>query len=183
MDPVPEETNCCRRCCANIWLFITIAAIGVFVGILAGVMFAAPPYNNYSAAAFAFISMIFAGITLWIHLKHKNGTLPRWLPYLRGLMLLGCFGQLAGVVSMAAFIALGIVLHQGLVGDDIYGENYWISLVWGWMTWKWGFSLFWFSRKYKRIYESTQLITSQNDKKLYDADNPIVVVVDGEMTE
>jgi len=173
-------SDCCRRCWASVYTYMSIAAIGVFVGILAGVMFAAPPYFNFSAAAFAFVSAILAGITLWIHIKHKRGTLSRWLPYLRGLMLLGCFGQLAGVVSMAAFVAMGIVLHQGLDGDEIYGENYWISLVWGWMTWKWGFSLFWFSRKYRRMIENTQLITTDADKKLYD--NP-VVVVDSEMTE
>jgi len=170
--------DCCRRCCGSVNLFISIAVIGDFVGILAGVMFAAPPYYNFSAAAFAFVSMVLAAITLVLHIKYKRGTLSRWLPYLRGLMLLGCFGQLAGVVSMAAFVAMGIVLQQNLY--DIYGENYWISLVWGWMTWKWGFSLFWFARKYKRILESTQLITTENDKKLYD--NP-EVVVDSEMTE
>jgi len=171
--------ECCRRTCGGVNLFIWIAAIGVFVGILAGVMFAAPPYENFSAAAFAFVSAILAAIVLVMHIKFKRGTLSPWRPYLLGLLLLGCFGQLAGVVSMVAFVALAIVQKQGLV--DIYGENYWISLVWGWMTWKWGFSLFWFSRKYKRILDNTQLITPENDKKLYD--NPTDVVVDGEMTE
>lgn len=172
--------ECCRRCCANPILWITIAAIGLFVGILAGIMFISPPYNNYCAGAFALVSAVFAGITLLIHIKHKRGTLQRWLRYLRCLMLFGCFGQLAGVSSMVTFVALGIVLKQGITGDAIYGENYWIALVWGWMTWKWGFSLFWFSRKYKRIYESSQLIAPEVEKKSYDS---AVVVVDSEVTE
>jgi hypothetical protein len=62
----------------------------------------------------------------------------------------GCFGQLLGLLAFVAFLTAGGVLGQGISGADLKGENYWIASVWGWMTWKWSFQLFWWSRIYRR---------------------------------
>ena len=58
---------------------------------------------------------MFAAVTLWVHIRY---TKDEWIrsPYLlRPLMLVGCFGQLAGVVAFAVYLALGITQHQSTV--------------------------------------------------------------------
>lgn len=57
------------------------------------------------------------------------------------------------------FLAVLISVIAGISGDAMYGRNYWIACVWGFMTWKWGFQLFYFARDYKRTYETTYRIT------------------------
>lgn len=136
--------------CCNIKVRIGIAVIGVLVGLVAFFSFGGR-FRNYNAAGFGLVSGILAAVTLWVHVKHKNGTLRALYKYLRSLMLLGCLGQLAGVSSFVAYVSLGAVLGQGL--SDVYGENYWIACVWSWMTWKWGFQLLWFTREYRNSYE------------------------------
>lgn len=137
--------------CRSIKFRITLASIGVAVGIIAGVWFAGE-FHSYNSAAFALVSSIFASLTLILHVKYKNMTLHRWTPYLRRLSILGCFGQLIGFTAFVTYIVLAIVEKQDL--SVVGGENYWVSLVWGWMTWKWGFGLFWYAREYKREFES-----------------------------
>ncbi|KRZ07615.1 Heme transporter hrg-1 [Trichinella zimbabwensis] len=128
---------------------IVIASLGVVAGLLAGIPFAVH-FRNYNAAGWAFVSSSFAAFVLILHVKHKNLTLRSWLPRLRTCMLVGCVGQLAGVSVMVAYISLAVVLGQNL--RMLYGENYWIALVWGWMTWKWAFAVFYYSRAYRRLY-------------------------------
>ncbi|KFD48667.1 hypothetical protein M514_10451, partial [Trichuris suis] len=128
---------------------IVFASIGIFVGLFTGICFAAH-FRNYNAAVWAIVSGLFAAAVLWLHVKYKRLTLRQWLPRLRNLMLVGCVGQLAGFSAMVTYITLGIVMRQGL--SMIYGENFWIALVWGWMTWKWAFAMFYYSRLYRRLY-------------------------------
>jgi len=169
--------------CHTIKFRITLAAIGVFVGIFAGVWFAWE-FHSYNSATFAFVSSIFASLTLMLHVKYKNATLHRWAPYLRGLSVLGCIGQLIGFTAFVTYIVLAIVEHQDL--SVVGGENYWVSLVWGWMTWKWGFGLFWYARAYKREFalEAQSLLKAEDGKDNGTMQNPTVVASsDGELIE
>jgi len=169
--------------CRSIRFRITLASIGVFVGIFAGVWFAIE-FHSYNSAAFALVSSVFASLTLILHVKYKNGTLHRWTPYLRGLSVLGCIGQLMGFTAFVTYIVLAIVEHQDL--SVVGGENYWVSLVWGWMTWKWGFGLFWFAREYRREFQQEYQSLIKSEEGVKDngtMQNPSMATSDGELIE
>jgi len=56
---------------------------------------------------------VFAAITLAAHVKYAHDQWTTWSNYLRALMLLGCFGQLAGVCAFVVYLTLAISQHQG----------------------------------------------------------------------
>jgi len=174
----------CSSILHSIKFRITLAAIGVFVGLLAGVWFAWE-FHSYNSAAFAFVSAFFAAFTLTLHVKYKNSNLHRWTPYLRQISVLGCIGQLMGFTAFVTYIALAIVEKQDL--SVVGGENYWVSLVWGWMTWKWGFALFWYARKYRKEFEGEYqaLVKSEEGKDHGSMHNPSTIIAssDGELIE
>jgi len=163
---------------------ITLASIGVFVGVLAGVWFALE-YRNYNATGFALVSSVFATFTLTLHVKYKRATLHRWAGYrLRFISVCGCIGQLAGFTGFFTYMSLAIVLRQSL--SQIYGENYWIALVWAWMTWKWGFGLFWYARKYKREFADKaemEAMLGGGKGQHEESGNAVVASSDGELIE
>lgn len=161
---------------------ITMASIGLAVGLIAGVWFAGE-FHSYNSASFALVSSIFAGLTLILHMKYKKSTLHRWMPRLRQISVLGCIGQLIGFTAFVTYIVLAIVEKQDL--SQVSGENYWVSLVWGWMTWKWGFALFWYARQYKREFEDEyQILSKSEEGKNHGTmqQNP-TASTDGEMNE
>jgi len=164
-----------------------MASIGVGVGIFAGVWFAIE-FHSYNSAGFALLSSVFAAMTLVLHVKYKKMTLHHWTPYLRRISVLGCLGQLIGFTAFVTYIVLAIVEKQDL--SVVGGENYWVSLVWGWMTWKWGFGLFWYARQYRKEFESEEYrALSKGEDGLYKDNgtmhNPstILATSDGELIE
>lgn len=52
--------------------------------------------------------------------------------------------------------------------SGIVVKGWFIVMVWGYMTWKWGFLLFWYARKYHNVlvHESTDLF-AVNDNESY----------------
>jgi len=130
-------------------LRIAFAIIGLAVGIIVAPMFIFE-FKNINAGLWCLISGLIAGFVLIIHWKYKNDTLVSWFHMLQRIMLAGCILQLAGICAFTAYISLAIVLGQGL--SEVHGENYWVASVWGGMTWKWGFQLFWFTRIYWKAY-------------------------------
>jgi hypothetical protein len=177
-----KSTMACCAFCRSIKFRIAMASIGVFVGILAGVWFAWE-FHSYNSATFALISAVFATLVLVLHIKYKNGTLYRWTPRLRCLSVLGCLGQLLGFTAFVTYIVLAIVEKQDL--SVVGGENYWVSLVWGWMTWKWGFGLFWYAREYKKEFQLEALGLRKCEDGVKDSGtmgNP-AATTDGELIE
>lgn len=177
----------CKECCCSINFRIAIAAIGVFVGILAGVWFAGDPdFQNYNSSAFGFVSSILALITLIVHIKYKRHTLDGWVSkkVLVAFMIIGCIFQVIAIAAFITYVVLAIVYHQGLsTAEDLHGENYWIALVWAWMTWKWGFALFWFSRMYRKEYLQERLGCVEEGKLPRQHNENVNVSADGESRE
>jgi len=128
------------------WFAIT----GIFVGLSAAPVFALR-MRNINATVFALISAVFAAGLAVLHWYYKTERITTaWIPRLRVILLIGCFGQLAGACAFVSYVSMAAVLAQGITGEGMYGENFWIACVWGWMTWKWAFQLFWWARSYRR---------------------------------
>ncbi|XP_014662429.1 PREDICTED: heme transporter HRG1-like [Priapulus caudatus] len=132
---------------------IVFAVIGLIVGFSIPICFASNAYRNYNVALWGALSGCFAATTLWLHVKYSRGSLQSWTPRLRTFMLTGCFVQLAGVCGIVTYITLGIALRQSLTP---YDDGYYLTSVWCFMTWKWGFMLFWYSRSYLRILTQSE---------------------------
>ncbi|XP_062590580.1 heme transporter hrg1-A-like [Saccostrea cucullata] len=138
---------------------ITFAVIGLLVGLSVLFVFGVN-FHNWNVALWGLLSGIAAGLALFIHIAYikrfwENNPYPlkRW-------MLSGCFIQLAGVCGFVTYLTLAIVNKQGLI---IEGPGYYLTCVWCFMTWKWGFYVFYFSRSYKRLYQQVYTILPKND--------------------
>ncbi|KAK2145119.1 hypothetical protein LSH36_701g00046 [Paralvinella palmiformis] len=134
--------------CCNVKVRIILSAIGVIVGLSVFLVFGIV-YENLSCAIWALISGVFASLTLCTHVKYARDQWRTHTEYLKPMMFTGCFGQLAGVCGFVAYITLASVLSQGLL---VRGPGYYLTSIWCFITWKWGFLLFYSSRYYRRCY-------------------------------
>ncbi|XP_048730892.1 heme transporter hrg1-B-like isoform X2 [Ostrea edulis] len=140
---------------------ISFAVIGLFVGVSVLFVFGVN-YHNWNVALWGLLSGLAAGLALYVHIAYMK---KMWEnnPYpLKRWMLTGCFIQLAGVCGFVTYLTLAIVNKQGLI---IEGPGYYLTCVWCFMTWKWGFYVLYFSRSYKRLYLSENIYTVQVDEK------------------
>ncbi|XP_076092047.1 heme transporter hrg1-A-like [Mytilus galloprovincialis] len=138
------EECTCPACGVKVRLVYSFTGfiIGLSVFIVFGIK-----YENWNAALWGLISGLAALGTFFLHLWYDKKKCQDRMPNLKLLMLTGCFIQLAGVVGFAVYLALAVTLDQGLI---IQGPGYYLTTVWCFMTWKWGFSFFFFSRMYRR---------------------------------
>ncbi|XP_060070136.1 heme transporter hrg1-B-like [Ylistrum balloti] len=138
-----------------IWirLRIFIATVGVLVGLSVFCVFGLQ-YHNWNAAGWGLLSGIIAAAALFVHINSMRGVFDKTNNRLKIWMLIGCFSQLMGICGFAVYLTLAIVGKQGL---QIHDDGYYLTLVWCFMTWKWGFSLFFYSRSYKRCMEDVSL--------------------------
>ncbi|XP_070546787.1 heme transporter hrg1-B-like [Ptychodera flava] len=143
-----------RMCTETVRLrvYLIYAACGAVVGLSAFIAFLAV-YSNYHAAIWGLVSGIFATLVVLILVPHTRFLYQRY----RILFYLQIFGLVVAIGSCVAFIVyiiLAVVQHQGL--DP---TSYYVTSVWVFMTAKWAFGLFYFSRSQKRKYEDeNQLI-------------------------
>ncbi|XP_064614273.1 heme transporter hrg1-A-like [Liolophura sinensis] len=144
---------------------IIFAIIGVIVGLSVFIVFATKFYN-WNTALWGLLSGVGALITLIVHLLYRKGVWQTYSYRLRYYMLLGCFLQLAGVCGFVTYLSLGIVQKQVLTP---YGNGFYLTCVWCFMTWKWGFSLFYYSRSYKQEFSDVYTIVAKEDS-VYESD-------------
>ncbi|XP_078581120.1 heme transporter HRG1-like [Branchiostoma floridae x Branchiostoma japonicum] len=128
---------------------ISFAVLGTFVGLSAAVCWI-QVFKSYDTAAFGVASGLTAAVALTIHILYAREQWQASYRWLRGLMLSGCFVQLAGVCGFVTYLVLGITNHQALKPD-----SYYITCVWCFLTWKWGFLLFLYARMYRREFDPT----------------------------
>ncbi|KAL3836190.1 hypothetical protein ACJMK2_021632 [Sinanodonta woodiana] len=138
---------------------IVFSVIGIFIGVSVAIVFAAN-YHNWNVSVWGLLSGLAAAATLYVHVCYRK---KKWEtdPYqLKGYMLAGCFVQLLGVCGFAVYLTLALTQKQKLI---IEGEGYYLTCVWCFMTWKWGFFLFYFSRIYRRLYCDTYAILPKDE--------------------
>ncbi|XP_067945856.1 heme transporter hrg1-A-like [Watersipora subatra] len=136
------------RFLGNFTCKIVFAVIGMVVGLSAAGCFG-PVLQNPDAAGFGLLSGIVAGITLAVHVMHRR---RRWsLDSDGSLIALQYTGVVIQMLSAAAFIVymvLGCLTAKD--GFHVYGRNYFLTCVWCFMSWKWGFLLFLYCRRYRK---------------------------------
>jgi len=138
---------------------LIFSSIGVFVGLSVCAVFSVH-YQNYNVGVWGLMSGLAAAVVLGVtiaYVKNKWDTNPRLL---KRFMLLGCFIQLLGVVGFVAYLVLAISNNQGLV---IYGPGYYLTCIWCFMTWKWGFAMLLYSRTFLRTYGDRDRIIQGED--------------------
>ncbi|XP_059143052.1 heme transporter hrg1-A-like [Physella acuta] len=149
-----EEPQVKRLSNFSVRLRLIFSVIGVFVGVSVGCVFAAH-YKNYHVALWGLLSGLSAAIALGVTIAYMKQVWDSYPLRLKRFMLLGCFIQLTGVCGFVAYLVLAISKNQGLV---IYGEGYYLTCVWCFMTWKWGLALLLYSRRYLNSYAERECI-------------------------
>ncbi|XP_041371623.1 heme transporter HRG1-like [Gigantopelta aegis] len=147
----------------NIKIRFAFSVIGILVGASIFFVFGLH-YENWNTALWGLLSALGAAVTLFVHVQYTRDVW-RTFPYrLRYFMLTGCFIQLAGVCGFVAYLTLAITQHQHL---KAYGNGFYLATIWCFMTWKWGFLLFYFSRAYRQLYLDIYTILPQEAKDDY----------------
>ncbi|KAK4304246.1 hypothetical protein Pmani_023800 [Petrolisthes manimaculis] len=134
---------------------IISAVFGVLVGLSSfGVFFFY--FENRHAGIWAFVSGIYAAMTLFIHVLYKRHTLEIWYTpgNLHQIRILGVLGLLAGLTGIITYITFAILNKEDLPTLENIGSSHYIMAVWAMMTLKWGSALFAFAHVYrKRLLE------------------------------
>jgi len=134
--------------CNNFAWRVSCAIIGLVVGVSAGAAFGVVLHNP-DAGAFGLFSGITAAVALTVHILYRRDfwTYDAHSSLIR-FMYTGCFVQLAGVIGFVVYMIFGCMYQT----DKLVVENrsFFLTCVWCFMTWKWGFLLFFYSRKYRR---------------------------------
>ncbi|CAL1542585.1 unnamed protein product [Lymnaea stagnalis] len=148
---------------------LIFSIIGVFVSVSVGIVFCTH-YKNYNTGLWGLLSGIAAAIALGVTIAYYKQVWDSNPIRLKSFMLTGCFIQLTGVCGFVAYLVLAITKNQGLV---VYGEGYYLTCVWCFMTWKWGFALLLYSRSFLRSYaEQEQILDAESSvgkKPMYNA--------------
>ncbi|CAG5135751.1 unnamed protein product [Candidula unifasciata] len=159
----PQVSSC------SIKVRLVLSSIGVAVGLIVFFFFSFH-YRNYNAGLWGLVSGLAAGLALGVTIaysKHVWDGNPRQL---KNFMLTGCFIQLAGICGFVAYLVLAISKNQDLIE---YEDGYYLTTVWCFMTWKWGFALLMYSRTFLRSYqEKESLIQGEEafgNKSAYDS--------------
>uniref|UniRef100_A0A914VB01 Uncharacterized protein n=1 Tax=Plectus sambesii TaxID=2011161 RepID=A0A914VB01_9BILA len=126
------------------------AIIGISAGIMAGAVFGVQ-YHNYSATTLAFISSIFATLLMLLHIWYSKGKLSYWSKAKFSFVTISCLlVWIAALVGMVVCLVVAGVKGQNLTHEGLQHENFWITAVWCWMTFKWSMMIWWYSRIYSR---------------------------------
>ncbi|XP_046553117.1 heme transporter hrg1-B-like [Haliotis rubra] len=138
----------------------SFSIIGILIGVSIFLTFGLH-YKNWNVALWGLLSGVGASLALFVHIQYTRKVWQTFPYRLKYWMLCGCFIQLAGVCGFVAYITLAVTMGQGLI---VWGNGYYLTSVWCFMTWKWGFLLFYFSRSYKRLYGDIYTILPQDPK-------------------
>ncbi|KAH3878131.1 heme transporter hrg1-A-like [Dreissena polymorpha] len=138
---------------------LVYVCVGIFIGLSVAATFAYH-FHNFNTALWGLCSAVPAAIALIVVIGWRRQWWEVQPGRLRGFMLVGCFIQLAGVCGFVTYLTLAITKKQGLV---IYGEGYYLACVWCFMTWKWAFLLFLYSRQYWRAYSKERRALTDPD--------------------
>ncbi|XP_060070086.1 heme transporter hrg1-B-like [Ylistrum balloti] len=141
---------------------IAYAVIGVFIGVSVLIVFGYK-YSNWDAALWGLTSGIVAGLTLLVHIYYCRKVakgLHIQPTSLSRCMLLACFIQLAGVCGFVVYLTLAVTQGQGL---QLYGAGYYLTLVWCFMTWKWGLILLLTARRYRNQFYEVYTILPKSE--------------------
>ncbi|XP_038046605.1 heme transporter hrg1-B-like [Patiria miniata] len=143
MEPSPTAMRC----------RVGLAVTGISLGVLVLLVFlAVADFRNYHIACWGLASGIFAVFTLIVHIQHLKGNHDDWLNRLKLPIILGFFVQLGTIPAFITYIVLAIVQNQSVMPLNGPHHGYYVTAVWVFMTWKWSFALFWYSKSYRRFY-------------------------------
>ncbi|XP_071510218.1 heme transporter hrg1-A-like [Diadema antillarum] len=132
---------------------IAFAATGVIVGLAVFICFiAVAEFFNLHIALWGLASGFFAFLTLAVHIQHLRGQRDLWVYRLKFFIILGFTVQFGALIALVTYVVLGAVRGQDLMPVKGNDKGYYLAAVWVFMTWKWSFALFIYSRSYRRSY-------------------------------
>ncbi|XP_054751466.2 heme transporter hrg1-B-like [Lytechinus pictus] len=132
---------------------IAFAVTGLIVGLAIFICFiAAEQFYNLHIALWGLASGVFAFLTLTVHIQHMRGHRDLWVYRLKFFIVLGFFVQLGSLIALVTYVVLGAVRGQDLMPVNGNDKGFYLAAVWVFMTWKWSFALFIYSRSYRKGY-------------------------------
>ncbi|XP_071788632.1 heme transporter HRG1-like [Asterias amurensis] len=130
-----------------------LASTGISLGCLVFMVFlAVEEYRNFHIAIWGLVSGIFAALTLIVHIQHTRGDRDVWVNRLKAPIIVGFIVQLGSIAAFITYIVLALVEKQTLMPVTGAHHGYYLTAIWVFMTWKWSFALFFFSRSYRKFY-------------------------------
>eukprot|EP00057_Strongylocentrotus_purpuratus_P025303 XP_011679777.1 PREDICTED: heme transporter hrg1-A-like [Strongylocentrotus purpuratus] len=81
-----------------------------------------------------------------------RGQRDLWVYRLKFFIVLGFFVQLGSLIALVTYVVLGAVRGQDLMPVNGPNQGFYLASVWVFMTWKWSFALFIYSRSYRKGY-------------------------------
>nr|XP_006824637.1 PREDICTED: heme transporter HRG1-like [Saccoglossus kowalevskii] len=135
---------------------LTYSIIGILLGIIALFVFAIV-YGSYHAASWGGISSVFSAIVFFLHIQHIKEWWRYFYHWLSYLELLGFIVMLGCLPAFGVYMSYGIIQHQHITPIEKSSE-YYVTLVWVFMTWKWSLLLFVFARSYRRLYNEEYVL-------------------------
>jgi hypothetical protein len=129
---------------------ITFSVFGTLTGLAILLCFVAF-FHNINAAAWGFVSAIFASITLGLHLKYYNDQFSEcasshsWLVY---FAVIGLKGQVASIVGFAIYITLAVERHQEFTPHN---DGFYVTSICCALAWIWSLLVFFYARRYNNL--------------------------------
>ncbi|XP_053608413.1 heme transporter hrg1-B-like [Plodia interpunctella] len=138
-------------------IHIALSAIGIALGISAFICFCIV-YANIEAGMWALMSGINAGLSLLLHCHYLKESLHanfsrRALHYIGSI---GVIGFVSGLALSIFYVFLEIYYNADVLPIQ---TSIVIKMVWSFMMTKWGFLLYWTTRKYLKTYNDQQLFS------------------------
>jgi magnesium-transporting ATPase (P-type) len=144
-----------ERKVAKLWIFL--AALGIFFGVSASVVFLAQ-FKLIATPLLAFSSAVIAVLLVYIHTQFLRDYWQIWTYQLKYWYLLSLVLLAICLPMFIACITLGVYNKQKLSADSWY-----ITSIWVFMCAKWSFSLFHCTKKYRRMFTRYSLIGGDCD--------------------
>ncbi|XP_065652703.1 heme transporter hrg1-A-like [Hydra vulgaris] len=144
------------------WFYFRLisALIGVLVGASASASFAMV-FDNIHCSIWAFTSSALALIVLILHIAVRRDVAYSISPKKFLLcMLVGIIFAVIGFGVIVGYLIKGIIDKES--GVQVKGK--FIVTVWGFMTWKWGFSMYYFANNYHKalLAASTEILSTNS---------------------
>ncbi|XP_055355155.1 heme transporter HRG1-like [Paramacrobiotus metropolitanus] len=152
-------------------LRMAAAALGISAGLMVALYFIGK--KNWNIVFWGFFSALWAVAALLLHIFYKRGKLAMYSSKLTSVIYTGIVGQVIGVIAFIVYIVLGAVHGDNLSNME---TTEFVASVWGFMTWKWAFVLWWYGRQYRHIVLEEALIPVEDDTTIVvEADTNTVI--------
>lgn len=138
-------------------LNIILSSIGIFAGLSASASFLFA-FKLIDAPLIALISALIASFSCYIHVSFLKNKWQIWTYQLKYWNLIGLVLLTMSIVLFFTYLILAIYYKQRPTVN-----SYYMPVVWSFMCIKWSFALFFFTKKYRLMFNRYSVIDEPNE--------------------